>query len=141
MGLPVLPAMANNVKSGVTYDGWTLLAHPSLVAKLEDLITILERTKARHPDRWEQKGIARFLKSLKHKMLVEIPASDDFSQYRHGGKLGKHSRKAAYRNWYRAKPGSRNRLFFRVDIQLKIIIYIWINDLDHPRKEGDKNDP
>ncbi len=124
-----------------TSEGWTLLAHPVFIAKLEDFIAILEKTKARYPDTWQQKAIARFLKSLTHKILVEIPASDDFSEYRHGGKLGKSSRKSSYRNWYRAKPGSRNRLFFRVDIQMKVIVYVWINDLDHPRKEGDKNDP
>ncbi len=74
-------------------------------------------------------------------MLIEIPSTSDFSRYRHGGKLGKNSQNSRYRNWYRAKPGSRNRLFFRVDIQTKVIIYVWINNLHHPRKEGDKNDP
>lgn len=122
-------------------EGWTLLAHSGFVAKLQDFITILEKTKARYPDTWQQKAIARFLKSLTHKMLVEIPASNDFSEYRHGGKLGKSSRKSSYRNWYRAKPGSRNRLFFRVDTQMKVIIYVWINDLNYPRKKGDKSDP
>ena len=136
--------MANkpNMKSATAaYQGWTLLAHPGFVAKLEVFVAILEKTKARYPDTWQQKAISRFLKSLTHKILVEIPASENFSEYRHGGKLGKSSRHSSYRNWYRAKPGSRNRLFFRVDIQMKVIIYVWINDLDHPRKEGDKNDP
>lgn len=129
-------------QSATTASGdWTLLAHSGFIAKLEDFIAILEKTKTRHPDTWEQKAITRFIKSLTHKILVEIPASDDFSGYRHGGKLGKNSRKSSYRNWYRAKPGSQNRLFFRVDTQIKVIVYVWINDLDHPRKEGDKNDP
>ncbi len=122
-------------------EGWTLLAHSGFIAKLEDFIAVLEKTKVRYPNTWQHKAIARLLKSLTHKILVEIPASDDFPEYRHGGKLGKSSRQSSYRNWYRAEPGSRNRLFFRVDIQMKVIVYVWINDLNYPRKEGDKNDP
>lgn len=125
-----MASKTNPKPATAAYQGWTLLAHPGFVAKLETFVAILEKTKARYPDTWQQKAIAQSLKSLTHKMLVEIPASENFSEYRHGGKLGKSSRQSSYRNWYRAKPGGRNRLFFRVDIQTKAVIYVWVNDLD-----------
>ena len=62
-----------------------------------------------------------------------IPQDPDRPEYRLSGKL---------RKYRRYKQGlQRYRLFFCFSNQPRIILYLYLNDEKHLRKEGDKNDP
>ena len=68
--------------------------------------------------------------------MVEIPNNPADSRYRQGNTSGK-----AYKHWFRAKPASRHRLFFRYDRKSSIIAYAWINGPKQLRQAGSKRDP
>jgi toxin YhaV len=70
-------------------------------------------------------------------MLQEIPANPGHECWQQGNTLG-----PDFRMWKRAKFGqNRFRLFFRYDSSAKVIIFVWVNNENTLRKEGDKNDP
>ncbi|MGB3292587.1 MAG: type II toxin-antitoxin system YhaV family toxin [Phormidesmis sp.] len=120
----------------VVVNGWSLYAHPAFKEYMRKLALAVGKIKKRRPDSWEQNNIVSLYKAIARTCLVEVPNDSTDSRYRQGNTLGK-----AYRYWFRAKPASRHRLFFRYDRKRKIIAYVWINGPTQLRTAGSKRDP
>ena len=120
----------------VVVNGWNLYTHPAFKEYMRKLAIAVSKIKARSPESWEGNNIVSLYKAIARTCLVEVPNDPSDSRYRQGNTLGK-----AYRHWFRAKPASRHRLFFRYDRKSKIIVYAWINGPRQLRATGSKRDP
>lgn len=84
-------------------------------------------------DEFIQHEVVKFAARLRHATMEIIPEDPHRPEYRLQGDLKK------YRRY---KQGlKRYRLFFTFSMQPQIILYLYINDEKHLRKDGDKNDP
>ncbi len=122
-------------------NGWRLFQHSLFEHQLEKLLNEAERIQAQQPDTFQNHKTIKLLARVIVLITEEIPADPMHDRWNQGNTLGKE-----YRHWKRAKFG-RYRLFFRYDAKTreggigKAIVYVWLNDEDTLRKEGDKNDP
>lgn len=80
-----------------------------------------------------QHEVIRLARNIYKATFQVIPENPNRPEYRLSGKLRK------YRRYKRGLK--RYRLFFGFTNQPKIILYFYLNDRNHLRKEGDKNDP
>ena len=98
-----------------------------LTAQIQELHKILERDQfLRHP-------IVKLARRIREADRNIIPQDPDRPEYHLTGEL---------RKYRRYKQGlQRYRLFFCFSNQPGIILYLYLNDEKHLRKEGDKNDP
>ncbi|MEM6452507.1 MAG: type II toxin-antitoxin system YhaV family toxin [Cyanobacteria bacterium P01_D01_bin.105] len=117
-------------------NGWSLYTHPAFKEYMRKLAIAVRKIKERNPDSWERSNIVSLYKAISRSCLVEIPNDPANSRYRQGNTLGK-----AYKHWFRAKPASRHRLFFRYERKSNIIAYVWINGPKQLRAAGSKRDP
>ena len=63
------------------------------------------------------------------KLAFDVIAQDPpRAEYRQGGTLG-----AAHKHWFRAKFFQQYRLFFRYHASSKLIVLVWVNDVDTKR--------
>lgn len=122
--------------SPVVINDWKLYTYPAFKEYMRKLALAVKKIKERNPDSWERNNIVSLYKAIARCCLVEIPNDPADSRYRQGNTLGK-----AYRHWFRAKPASRHRLFFRYDAQSRAIVYVWINAPNQLRTAGSKRDP
>jgi len=82
---------------------------------------------------YSQHEIVKFAARVYHASQVVIPQNPDRPDYRLRGPL---------RKYRRYKQGLRRyRLFFCFSSTPPIILYLYLNDEKHLRKDGDKNDP
>lgn len=101
-----------------------VLALKEQVKDLKDRLT--EADYSRHP-------IVKFAARVRQADQVVIPQDPDRREYR---------LKGALRKYRRYKQGLRRyRLFFCFSNTPPIILYLYLNDEEHLRKEGDRNDP
>jgi toxin YhaV len=120
----------------VVVNGWRLYTYPAFREYVRKLALAVGKIKERNPDDWQRNNVVSLYKAIIRTCLIEIPSDPSDSRYRQGNTLGK-----AYKHWFRAKPISRYRLFFRYDRKSKIVAYVWINGLDQLRAAGSKRDP
>jgi toxin YhaV len=119
-----------------TFHGWTVLfsepflsAYGDLSAKTRKLKHELsEEEYERHPD------VKLFL-TVRELTRDIIPSDPHHAGYRLHGDLSKFRRTKG-----RGLPG-RYRLFWVFSEQLKVIIFLYLNDSRSLRKEGDRSDP
>ena len=117
--------------------GWSLHANPLFLDQLERLLAAVERAKRSDPKGWQGKADTKLLAALRGLLLDRIPSDTLAPEFRQGNTLGRE-----HRHWFRAKfAGNRFRLFFRADLQAKVIVYAWVNDRDTLRKAGAGTDP
>ncbi len=118
-----------------TVGGWTLLAHPLLLAQLEKLVAEAEADRSQNPDRHSSANV-KLLAHLLDLIFVKVPQNPGDRQYRQGTTLGKHMT-----HWFRAKTGNgRYRLFYRYDSASQVIAYAWVNDEQSLRTYGKSTD-
>ncbi|MDX1987312.1 MAG: type II toxin-antitoxin system YhaV family toxin [Candidatus Obscuribacter sp.] len=127
-------------------NGWRLFQHPLFKAQYEKLLKEAEKIQAQQPDTYQSHRTVKLLARITELITKEIPEDPGHDRWNQGNTLGRE-----YRHWKRAKFGKerRYRLFFRYDAKSKevppgkgkAIIYVWVNDGNTVRKEGDKNDP
>lgn len=117
----------------LTINGWTILAHPFFLDQLEKLIDAVETLRAKKPDDYGKNANTKLLAALNKLVFQTIPGDPTATAYRQGGNTHKH--------WFRAKFGNgRFRLFFRYDLNAKVIIFAWVNDETTLRTYGAKTD-
>ena len=92
----------------VVINDWTLYTYPAFKEYMRKLAIAVRKIKERNPEGWESNRIVSLYKAIARTCLVEVPNDPADSRYRQGNTLGK-----AYKHWFRAKPASRHRLFFR----------------------------
>ena len=116
---------------------WGLYAHPLFLDQVERLLATVERAKRADPKGWQGKPDTRLLGAIRALILDRIPRDPLAPEFRQGNTLGRE-----HRHWFRAKfAGNRFRLFFRADLQARVIVYAWVNDRDTLRKAGAGTDP
>lgn len=115
--------------------GFKLFAHPLFLEQLELLEKEVDQLKKKDPKGYIRKNATKRLAAI-YKLIFEIiPSNPNHSKYRQGHTLGK-----AYTHWFRAKFLGQYRLFFRLDMSKKVIVYTWVNDESTKRAFESKKD-
>lgn len=114
---------------------WRIVAHPLFLDQLESLINAVEKLRQQHPVEYQRKNNTKRLYAILKLILDDIPQDPTRPAYRQGNTLGKQ-----HRHWRRAKFFQQYRLFFRYNVQQKIIILGWVNDEKTKRAYGSKTD-
>jgi toxin YhaV len=117
-------------------ENWRLLAHPFLQAELDRLSTIVKTLEAKDPQGYSSHPVVKTMASIRYCMTELVPRDPGSPAFRQGDTLG-----PAHRHWFRVKFHGRYRLFYRFSSELRIIIYVWVNNERSLRKAGSKTDP
>ncbi len=116
--------------------GWQVGAHPLFVAQLEKLSAAVDHDRQKDPAGYKSRANTKLLAAIAKLTFDVIPTDPTAPGYRQGGTLGDNRK-----HWFRAKFGNgRFRLFFRFRSDLKIILYVWVNDSESLRTYGAKTD-
>jgi toxin YhaV len=79
---------------------------------------------------------AKVLAAIEHLVFTQIPEDPTRKEYRLGGTPG-----VERKHWFRAKFGSgRFRSFFRFRSDVRVILYVWVNDEETLRTFGRYDD-
>lgn len=101
------------------------------ISVLKEQIQALRSCLSR--EQYVQHEIVKFAARLRKATFEVIPEDPNRSDYHLHGDL---------KGYRRYKQGlQRYRLFFTFSTKPPLILYLYINDEKHLRKEGDKNDP
>lgn len=114
---------------------WFIVAHPLFVDQLESLITTVDALHSKFPNDYQRKNATKRLYAILKLILDDIPQDPTRPAYRQGNTLGEH-----HKHWFRAKFFQQYRLFFRYNLEQKIIILGWVNDDKTKRAYGSKTD-
>jgi len=121
--------------TAIVVNGWTLYTHPLFDEQYELLEKKVVALKTKDPIGYIKKNTTKRLAAI-HKLAYEvIPQDPTKSDYRQGKTLGDKNK-----HWFRAKFFQQYRLFFRYDIQSKVIVYAWVNDDSSKRAYERKTD-
>jgi len=115
--------------------GWSVFAHPLLIAQLESLVREVEAHKRKDPTGFVKKNATKRLAAIAKLAFDVIPQDPTRAEYRQGGTLGDD-----HKHWFRAKFFQQYRLFFRYHASAKVIVYAWVNDDDTKRAYESKED-
>ncbi|MEO6626253.1 MAG: type II toxin-antitoxin system YhaV family toxin [Burkholderiaceae bacterium] len=107
--------------------GWTVFAHPLLVAQLEALVRQVEALKRKDPTGFKKKNAGKRLAAITQLAFDVIPQDPTRSEYRQGN-LGDY-----HKHWFRAKFFQQYRLFFRYHARSRVIVFAWVNDENSKR--------
>lgn len=108
---------------GLVINGWTVFAHPLFLTQLEQLISQVEILKKKDPIGYTKKNASKRLAAINKLAFEVIPQDPMRIEYRQGATLG-----TDRKHWFRAKFFQQYRLFFRYHAQVKMIVYVWVND-------------
>lgn len=113
---------------------YVLKIHQLLSQRIVALkIQVKELKEKLDEESYRQHPLVKFAYRVRRAVEEIIPQDPDRPEYRLTGELKKYRR---------FKQGlQRYRLFFCFSSQPRIILYLYLNDERHLRKEGDKNDP
>lgn len=101
------------------------------VIDLKEQVTHLRGSLSR--ETFCQHEVVKFAARLRRATLEVIPEDPNRPDYRLKGNL---------RKFRRYKQGlQRYRLFFASSNEPPVVLYLYVNDRKHLRKDGDKNDP
>ena len=109
------------LEPALTVNGWTIMFHPLFVEQIAALVADVQRARQRDAATYKTKNSAKRLKAILKLTCSDIPSDPTNTSYRQGSTLGE-----SYKHWFRAKFFQQYRLFFRYDVNEKIIIY-WYN--------------
>ena len=108
--------------------------HDHYYQRIEALKDQVKALKAKlSPDEFRQHEVVKFAARVRQADQTIIPRDPNKPEYHLKGNL---------RKYRRYKQGlKRYRLFFCFSSSPPIILYLYLNDDKHLRKQGDKNDP
>jgi toxin YhaV len=112
-----------------------LFAHPLFLDQLRVLELEVGRLKARDPHGYLSRNATKRLAAITHLVFEVIAQDPTRPEYRQGHTLG-----AAHSHWFRAEFFGQYRLFFRFDLQSRVIIFAWVNDEQTLRAYGSGTD-
>ncbi|MGZ8218579.1 type II toxin-antitoxin system YhaV family toxin [Methylomagnum sp.] len=127
--------MSESHPSPITFNGWTIFAHPLFLEQVEALIGQVEALKRKDPTGYVKKNASKRLAAIAKLAFDVIPQEPGRVEYRQGNTLGE-----AHRHWHRAKFFQQYRLFFRYHAASKVIVYVWVNDEDIKRAYQSSDD-
>ena len=96
--------------------------HAAFELVLDDLIAVVVKEKERDPENYKKSPQTKLLALIYRTIRDEIPTYPQHASYYQGEVEG-----YPYRQWKRAKPVEKYRLFFKYLKQENIIIYAWLN--------------
>lgn len=108
---------------GLVINGWTIFTHPLFLTQLEQLTSQVEILKKKDPIEYAKKNASKRLAAIIKLAFEVIPQDPMRIEYRQGATLG-----TDRKHWFRAKFFQQYRLFFRYHAQVKMIVYVWVND-------------
>lgn len=120
---------------GLVINGWTVFAHPLFLTQLEQLISQVEILKKKDPIGYTKKNASKRLAAINKLAFEVIPQDPMRIEYRQGATLG-----TDRKHWFRAKFFQQYRLFFRYHAQVKMIVYVWVNDENTKRAYESSDD-
>ena len=120
---------------GLVINGWTVFAHPLFLTQLEQLISQVEILKKKDPIGYTKKNASKRLAAINKLAFEVIPQDPMRIEYRQGATLG-----TDRKHWFRAKFFQQYRLFFRYHAQVKMIVYVWVNDENTKRSYESSDD-
>jgi toxin YhaV len=119
-----------------TFHGWTVLFSEPFLSAYGDLSAKARKLKNELPEEeYEQHPDVKLFLTVRELTRDIIPSDPHQAGYRLHGDLSKFRRIKG-----RGLPG-RYRLFWVFSEQLKVIIFLYLNDSRSLRKEGDRSDP
>lgn len=118
----------------IVVNGWTLYTHPLFIEQVELLEEKVSFLKTKDPTGYLKKNDTKRLAAINKLAFDIIPQDPTKPDYRQGKTLGDN------KHWFRAKFFQQYRLFFRYDIQSKVIVYAWVNDDSNKRAYESKKD-
>lgn len=119
----------------IVVNGWTIFAHPLFLDQIEALMNEVEARKAKDPKGYTKKNCTKRLAAILKLVTEVVPADPSSPAFRQGGTLGD-----TRKHWFRAKFFQQYRLFFRYNMDAKVIVFAWVNDEDTKRAYGSKTD-
>ncbi len=115
--------------------GWTVFAHPLLLAQIEALAQQVEALRQKDPAGYVKKNASKRLAAITKLAFDVTPQDPARPEYRQGGTLGDN-----HKHWFRAKFFQQYRLFFRYHAPSKVIVFAWVNDDDTKRAYESSDD-
>ena len=127
--------MSSSKPAPLLIHGWTVFAHPLLLAQIEALAQQVEAFKQKDPVGYVKKNASKRLAAITRLAFNVIPQDPARPEYRQGGTLGDD-----HKHWFRAKFFQQYRLFFRYHAPSKVIVFAWVNDEDTKRAYESSDD-
>jgi len=121
--------------AAIVVNGWTLYTHPLFIEQVESLENKVIALKVKDAIGYLKKNDTKRLAAINKLVFDIIPQDPTKSDYRQGKTLGDNNK-----HWFRAKFFQQYRLFFRYDVESKIIVYTWVNDDSSKRAYESKTD-
>ena len=122
--------------STITFHSWTVLFNEPFLSAYGDLSARARRLKSELSEqKYAQHADVKLFLTVRALTRDVIPGDPHRSDYRLGGGLSKFRRTKGH-----GLP-RRHRLFWVFSDQLKVIIFLYLNDSGSLRKEGARSDP
>jgi toxin YhaV len=96
--------------------------HAAFELVLDELIAVVAKEKERDPENYRKSPQTRLLARIYKAIRDEVPADPQHASYYQGESEG-----YVYRQWRRARPVEKYRLFFKYLEEENLIIYAWLN--------------
>jgi toxin YhaV len=96
--------------------------HAAFEMVLEELISVVAKERERDPENYKKSPQTKLLARIYRTLQAEVPADPQHASYYQGDTAG-----YGYRQWRRAKPDDKHRLFFKYLEEEKLIVYAWIS--------------
>ena len=120
--------MSDGNPAPLAVHGWSVFAHPLLLAQLEALARQVEFAWLKDPTGYVRKNASKRLAAITTLAFDVIPQDPMKPEYRQGKALGEE-----HRHWFRARFFQQYRLFFRFHAPSRVIVFAWVNDEDSKR--------
>lgn len=126
--------MSDASRKPLVIHGWTVIAHPLFLAKLDALSAQVEAQRDKDPTGYTKRNTFKRLAAIRRLAFDVIPQDPTKPEYRQGATLG-----GDHKHWFRAKFFQQYRLFFRYHTPSRIIVLAWVND-ESSKRAYESND-
>ncbi|MHB2052767.1 type II toxin-antitoxin system YhaV family toxin [Pseudomonas sp. VEM90] len=127
--------MSDASRKPLVIHGWTVIAHPLFLAKLDALSAQVEAQRDKDPTGYTKRNTFKRLAAIRRLAFDVIPQDPTKPEYRQGATLG-----GDHKHWFRAKFFQQYRLFFRYHTPSRIIVLAWVNDESSKRAYESSDD-
>lgn len=107
----------------VTFNGWSLFAHPLFLDQMQDLRDRVERLREKYPKTYQKKNATKRLTALSKLVFDIIPQDPTCHKYRQDNILD-----SGRKYWLQAGFFKHHKLFFRYHSESRIILYAWVKN-------------
>jgi len=103
--------------------------HEAFEMVLDELVTVVAKEKQRDPENYRKSPQTRLLTRIYRTIRQEIPGDPHHAAFYQGGREG-----YSFRDWKRAKPSDKYRMFFKHLKEENLLVFTWINSEVSPAK-------